>query len=162
MAIELSDLLEFLRSKYNPDECESLTKASTNTLQNRSKWVTEARKRVISVLKNKYWSQLENIISCIYNGNRSKYSYIIDGIDFIHHLRVKTDASEDLYDYIIELYVLEKLFMEIEHELLTRITFKEIIVDDLIDVSEYQSLPNTTAKKYNKLRKRRIKRPIHY
>jgi hypothetical protein len=126
---DTSDLLELLRSKHIPEECSYLSKRSTECLQRDMVSMTNKRNLVLSILKSQFWDEVTDIITNIYN-NRSKYTFIVDGNDFIHHIRPK--VTDQLYQYIVELYAISKRILDINKELMKRIHYIEFDVDALI------------------------------
>lgn len=123
--METSDLLEVLRSELNITEYSYLKNKSTEQLQKNLEFCNENKIKIISILKMKYWPLLTSIINNMFKG-RSKYTYITNGIDFIHHIRTRCCAPEDLYNYISELYVYQLQETHINNELITRTIFIDL------------------------------------
>lgn len=131
-----SSVLEFLRSSYNEENCEYLKKRSNDTLRNNLQKAIEYEEKLIEQLTS-YTHTLSLILNNLFRNGRSKYNYIVDGVDFISHVRTKTNCPDGLYDILLELYTIEGQIAEINKELSSRLIFAEIDVDVIMD--EYES-----------------------
>lgn len=127
MSLTDGKLLHLLRPAYSVDE-------------NDKKYSSDFLKQMLVNLQNKqaiifksltpYWDELINIIQKLYVG-RSKYTYIIDGRDFLTHVYTRT--SKRLYNHLVDLYSVQYLYTKYEYELRSRIPYSTLDCDEIID-----------------------------
>jgi len=153
-----SSVLELLRSSYNEETCEYLKSRSNSLILTNLQNANNYKEKLVKNLET-HTKQLEVILDNLFRNGRSKYNYIVDGIDFISHVRTKTEGSVDLYDTLTELYSIESQIADINKELSRRLIFSEIDVEAIM--SEYMVEDYKKSPKLLSLIPRKKKKIVH-
>lgn len=145
---QISDLLEFLRSKEvsSEDLSSTLRKLPDDVIELRLSNLNEMKNRLTSNLKVNYWDEITLLIDGVFK-NRSKYNYITDGVDFLGHIRTRTNLT--IYNYIAELFAIQEIMSSLQAEKRKRVNYTELNIDDLMEEScdEYKKCKRRRSKK---------------
>lgn len=131
--MDTAKLMELLRAEKDPNSEKFLSKKSTGCLQRNLTWARTKKEKNLDILNINYGSDIQKYIDTVYSGGRSKYNYIKNGIDFIHHLRTHCKISNRLYHYISDLYSYQQMVINIQYELSKRIVFEELNLDVILN-----------------------------
>lgn len=141
--MKLTDVLEYLHASYEDDECEFMKKRHSDTLRRNLQWFKLMESKIVTKIKSNHYEEIEEVMRDLYKGGKSRYNYLKNGIDFINHVRTKTQASEELYECLVMLLTVEQSITEINRELNNRIEFKILDIDSIV----IESKKSTAARK---------------
>lgn len=141
--------LGYLRSEVDANEFKSIASLPTEFIKRKDELAKEKQRDILQNLSSKYAKNLTKIVSNLFSSGRSRYNYIVDGVDFIHHVRTKTRSPIDLYLMLVDLYSVRQQVLKYEDELARRVEFIEINID--AEMEPYVNEPNTCkASKFQK------------